>query len=213
MDHLSRQTSLASRRHSQKFECSGMWTIDFGPVIDYCPKTFPSGLGFNREVPAMIRPFYELLFRRFLCWAILPTAFVFVAVAFATSRPPLIDSVRHPSTDLHFPLVISPNPLLLGTLSPGHATVGKFFLHNPGRVSITIERIVTSCPCLTINPAPIEVGPGLSTALIVRFDPAEDRDFRGGLSIEVAGFETNGKVVFRTRVSLKVRAEGLTDPG
>jgi hypothetical protein len=155
----------------------------------------------------MIRPFHDPPSRRFFCRASLPVGFVLIVAGLVAARSSRLESIRRPSTDTLFPLESSPNPLLLGSLRPGHAASGEISLRNPAREPITIERIETSCPCLSIAPALLEIGPGRSATLIVRFNPAEDPDFRGSLSIEVTGLGTDGAVVFRTHVRLTVAGE------
>ena len=59
----------------------------------------------------------------------------------------------------------------------------------------------------------ITLGPGESADLAVRFDSLDQPDFRGGLSIEVAGHGVTGEVVFATHVGLEVRTERVNQPG
>ncbi len=54
---------------------------------------------------------------------------------------------------------------------------------------------------------PIQIGPGEAKSLTVRFDPSAELNFRGGLSVEIAGIGTGERVVFRSQVDLEVRSE------
>jgi len=53
----------------------------------------------------------------------------------------------------------------------------------------------------------MEIGPGRSADMTIRFDPAEEPDFRGRLTIGVTGLGPTGAIVFQTHVDLEVRAE------
>jgi len=99
----------------------------------------------------------------------------------------------------------------LGILLPGQSADAKFVLRNLGPQTVTVERVKTSCPCLRVEPASFKVGSGEFAELVVGFDPSHDPDFRGGLSIEVAGLSTTGEVEFRARVDLEVQAVSLKD--
>ncbi len=74
---------------------------------------------------------------------------------------------------------------------------------NRGSRPILVQRIETSCPCLTIEPRSLTVGSGEKQVLGLAFDPSGDLDFRGGLAIEVTGF-AGGAVAFQTLVKLEV---------
>ena len=102
------------------------------------------------------------------------------------------------------PLQVSPDPVSLGSLSPGQQATGRITLRNPGQSPVIVERVETSCSCLDVGPFPIKIEPGRSANLTVRFDPAAEPDFRGRLSIEVIGRGPAGLVAFRTHVAIVV---------
>lgn len=114
-----------------------------------------------------------------------------------------------------FPLEISPDPILLGTLFPGRSAIAKLTVRNSGSRPVIVESIETSCPCLNVAKQWARLGPRQTADLTVRFDPADEPDFRGCLSIDVIGREPGGEIAFRTRVEVEVRdhpgesAEGL----
>jgi hypothetical protein len=77
-------------------------------------------------------------------------------------------------------------------------------LRNVSAEAISIDRVETSCSCVSVSPLPARVEAGSERALTVAFDPAEEPDFRGGLSVDVTGHGPAGDVVFRTRVDLDI---------
>ncbi len=71
---------------------------------------------------------------------------------------------------------------------------------------MTIERIETSCPCLTATPAPIRVGPHERIALAINFDSSSDHDFAGRLSIAITAY-ARAEVAFRTFARVELLSE------
>ena len=104
-----------------------------------------------------------------------------------------------------FPLEINPDPTEMGVLKPGQQAELKIVLRNPGREPIAIRRIETSCPCVQVAPVMFRVGPGEVKSLAVRFDPSDEPDFRGELSVIVTGYDGEARVAFANRVNLEVR--------
>jgi hypothetical protein len=105
------------------------------------------------------------------------------------------------------PLAISPDPISLGTLDPGQSASAKLTLRNSGQCPVTVATVHTSCPCINVSGQPAYIGPGLTVSLTVEFDPAQEPDFRGGLSIDVFGRDPPGELVFQTHVRLEVRGQ------
>ena len=79
-------------------------------------------------------------------------------------------------------------------------------LVNHGSQAVAIERIETSCPCMTITPASILIEVGEKKLLTVEFDSSTELDFHGGLSIEVTGYASVG-IAFHALANLEIRAE------
>jgi Protein of unknown function (DUF1573) len=102
------------------------------------------------------------------------------------------------------PLRATPGLISLGTLGPGQTASGSFELQNRGTLPVEVARVETSCPCLEVGPAAMEIAPGGSAALTTRFNPAAEPDFRGRLAIEVAGRDRSGQPTFRARVRVEV---------
>ena len=112
-----------------------------------------------------------------------------------------------------FPLSIRPDPLSLGTLRPGVSAKGMLTLRNSGAEPITVERIDTSCPCVTLSPIPLVVPSNASATLTVAYDANDDPRFRGGLEVDVIGRSEAGKELFKTVIRLSVLDETGGDHG
>jgi len=103
--------------------------------------------------------------------------------------------------------VISPDPISLGNLAPGHAGSARFSVLNPATVTVTLERIETSCPCVKTSRGPIPIEPGETRSLTVEFDPSDDPTSRGGLNVEISGRGAGDVTLFRTHVGVEVCGE------
>ncbi|MGC8643870.1 MAG: DUF1573 domain-containing protein [Isosphaeraceae bacterium] len=77
-------------------------------------------------------------------------------------------------------------------------------LKNQSARPLAVERIETSCPCLTVGPMAVRVEPGRVVQLTAVLDPSEEPDFRGPLSVSVVG-RGGGRYLFRTWVDVEVR--------
>ncbi len=108
-------------------------------------------------------------------------------------------------TSSAFPLETNPDPSELGILNPDQQAESQVELRNLGREPILIGRIETSCPCVRVEPGMFQIGPGEAKSLAVRFDPADEPDFHGQLSVIVTGYDDAGRAAFGTRVNLEVR--------
>ena len=117
--------------------------------------------------------------------------------------PPPPSNLTRPGSGF-FPLEINPNPVDLGTLAPGRSAQTTITLHNPCPLMVSVDRIETSCQCLRVGPAPARLMPGERAVLAARIDLSSETEFRGGLSITVAGIAASGREVFQTRVNLFV---------
>jgi hypothetical protein len=107
-----------------------------------------------------------------------------------------------------------PEYISLGDLNPGHSRRVSFSVRNTQPVPVRIDRLETSCHCLTISPSSIHVGPGESQALLARYEASEEDGFSGALSVEVVGYQ-NGNVAFKSYVHLQVlpsHAQRLKNP-
>jgi len=120
------------------------------------------------------------------------------------------------SADRAYRLTISPDPISLGTLGNGQSAKAAAFVRNPGAGAVTIERIDTSCPCLRALLEPTTIGPGETGRITLSFDPKDEPDFQGELSIEVVGYEIKKEVAFRTflraTVGMAVVSQGHSVP-
>lgn len=104
-------------------------------------------------------------------------------------------------------IVVPPGPISLGALPPGRPARGRLTLKNESAEAISIDRVETSCPCLSVLPLPARVEAGSERSLTVAFDPTAEPDFRGGLAVELTGRGSAGTILFGTRVDLDVTSD------
>lgn len=112
-------------------------------------------------------------------------------------------------------LIVSPDPIALGTLAPGQSARATVTLRNTRDQTVQVK-LETSCPCIRVTPIELQVEPRQSSLVIVVYDPADDPDFRGRLSVKLSGHEPSGQIAFDSRIEFEIRAttiSGLTDPG
>jgi hypothetical protein len=153
-----------------------------------------------------------LSYSRLLIWTAFPAT---VFVGFASLSCLALFGRNHNSDDqniassalLPFALEINPDPVPLGNVAPGVPRNAIFRLRNRGPQRVVVESIETSCPCVGVAPHRVCLEPGRDEAMTVTFDPTRDPDFRGSLCVELSGYGTGEKVVFRTRVKLSVSAD------
>lgn len=120
----------------------------------------------------------------------------------APSAPPPLRTSLNSQSD-HLVLVLTPDRLSLGIVAADKKSQGILRVTNHGKDSAAVNRIETSCPCLTVTPSSMRLAPGETNTLTVAFDPSAEPDFRGGLAIDVTGYDGGGPV-FRTRTTLTV---------
>lgn len=104
------------------------------------------------------------------------------------------------------PVTVGPDPVTLGTLEAGRAAHATVSLHNPGSEALTLDRVESSCACVRMTPLPVRIDPRRSVDLTVTFDPREEPDFRGAMTVDLTGWDAAGRQVFRTRVELEVQS-------
>jgi Protein of unknown function (DUF1573) len=150
---------------------------------------------------------------RSISWVAVIATLLFSVVLILNAKPPFRSAASvplrspAPPMPLRSQLETSPERISLGSLSPGETKRSRFTLTNPGLESITIERVTTSCPCVEVGPVPVQIRPGKTESMEVKFDPAEEPEFRGRLSIEVSGLDPAGSIAFRTHIGIDVRGE------
>jgi Protein of unknown function (DUF1573) len=117
------------------------------------------------------------------------------------------------------PLVAEPDTVDLGRLAPGQNSSRGILLVNRASAPVTVDRIETSCPCISAKSNSPLVQVGQSALLTVNYDGAEDPQFRGTLAVECTGLSSGGDPLFRIRVDLSVvsspivtDAASLTNP-
>lgn len=94
---------------------------------------------------------------------------------------------------------------MIGVIAAGWPAQSPFVVRNDGSAPVMLKRAVTSCPCIGVSGMPVRLGPNEARSLKVAFDPTEDPEFRGALSVDVSGYDGTGKTLFRARAELDVR--------
>ena len=151
----------------------------------------------------------------FLLSVVLPAGAVVMITALAVVLRSLNHTPPRPVNSAgaathHFPLEISPDPIDLGILRRGESAHASVLIRNKQNVSLIIERVVLSCPCILAPSFPLQMGPHDVSRLSFSFDPSSEPDFEGKLAIEVTGYLAGGEIAFRTEVILEVQ-DGLDD--
>jgi hypothetical protein len=153
--------------------------------------------------------------RNRLIWLVAtPTAMALIAslASLAASKPksvvPRLSAESERSAAPWLPLEIRPDPVVLGAI-PAHQTAQiSIGVENLRTVPVILERVETSCPCITVGDLPASLEPEGATDLRVTFDPTHEPDFVGALAVQVVGYLSDGQVGFRTRVKLEVGRRG-----
>lgn len=103
--------------------------------------------------------------------------------------------------------MIVPDPISIGTLKPGQVARVKATLRNPRTESVRLDRVETSCPCVSVESLPTTIAANGASEIEVVFNPSEEPDFRGALSVELIGKDDGAKSLFETRANLEVVSE------
>ncbi len=111
------------------------------------------------------------------------------------------------STEVEKPTLLqtSCRTMDLGIVLQAGSEQERFELTNPGSELVRVTRVSSSCPCLMLEPIPLEVPPGGSLPVLARLDLASEPQFIGGLSIAVAGYTPVGELAFNLTVEATVR--------
>lgn len=143
-----------------------------------------------------------------LAWAAIPAAIglgTFTLHSRHSSQsaqiPPPLESTS--PAQAHSRLAISPDPIVLDVADGEALAEASLNVRNLLGESVTIERIETSCPCISIDGTPIRLDPNEATDLNVALDPSDDLDFEGRLSVRVTGYLNDGRIGFQSRVNIE----------
>ncbi len=143
-------------------------------------------------------------------WGAAATAVGFSAYAIITLSAPMTEPISPPIAGLassarqRFLLEVSPSRVALGELKAGQSARAEITLRNPGLAPVTVDRVVSSCPCITVSPLPACVPCSGSAVLVVAFDPADEPEFRGGLSVELSGRGAADSRLFEAVVEFEI---------
>jgi hypothetical protein len=150
------------------------------------------------------------------CGALPPVAVV-IAISLSLARSVLPSSYERShargvvtGARSHIPVEVSPDPVALGRIPSGTSAESSLTIYNSLPQSLCIKRIETSCPCVTVGTGSMLVASSERKVVAVRYDPSEDPDFVGDLSVDVTALGATDEVVFRVRVDLEVGPKGAT---
>lgn len=101
-----------------------------------------------------------------------------------------------------------PSLVSLGVLRPGEPGRGTFSLRNDSKLVVIVDHVESTCPCVAISPLPIRIASKKTVNMEVLFEPQEESDFRGSLSVELSGKGSGSEILFRMRVELSVVGVG-----
>jgi hypothetical protein len=105
-------------------------------------------------------------------------------------------------------VILDPDPINLGVLKPGQSVEVTLTLQNPRSAeALTVERVETSCSCVSVSPLPTRLESGESDSLAVKFDASKEPDFRGRLSVKLTGLGANESTLFETRLNVEVQSD------
>ena len=106
------------------------------------------------------------------------------------------------STRAQSPIVEAPSTIALGDTEVGRILNARLELRCPE--PLTIDRVESSCPCVRVTPTVASLEPGVIATLDVAFDPSEDPDFHGSLSVRLEGY-SGRRLAFTTRAKIHVK--------
>jgi hypothetical protein len=84
----------------------------------------------------------------------------------------------------------------------------SLLVRNTEAVPVTLERVTTSCPCVRVAMAPLELRSNEARSLSLTVDPTDDPGFEGGLSVQMTGYLSDGGIGFQTKVNFEAQLEG-----
>jgi hypothetical protein len=83
----------------------------------------------------------------------------------------------------------------LGTVRQGADIHRTLVVENCTSGLLTIDRFKVSCDCLTISGFPAAVPPGATVPFKLKFDGSNEKEFHGGLRIEVDGYSHENRIL------------------
>jgi hypothetical protein len=101
------------------------------------------------------------------------------------------------------PLAISPDPVAIGLVCAGVPSHSSLLVRNTIAIPVTLDRVASSCPCVEVTGAPLELGSNETKSLTVTVDTSDDPSFGGGLSVQINGYLRDGTIGFQTKVNFE----------
>jgi hypothetical protein len=93
-------------------------------------------------------------------------------------------------------LTLNPVGINFGKLSPNTVAAKTITICNGSVERLIISHFAASCPCISIEPDSLDIAPNFAAEIVVRFDPSEEPNFRGKLTVRVEGKDFHNKESF-----------------
>jgi Protein of unknown function (DUF1573) len=108
----------------------------------------------------------------------------------------------------NFPISVTPDPIRLGVFAPRNTISAPLLVRNAQARPVTIERIETSCACISIIPVTLQIESNEEETVHATFEPSSiEAGFEGRLSVEIVAYLVGGKIAFRTWIQFELRQE------
>ncbi len=95
----------------------------------------------------------------------------------------------------------------LGVIESGGKRTAVTWLRNSGTQSVVLQRVVTSCDCLSVQMAATDLAAGDTVPVRIDFDDSKDPGFTGSLSVEVHRIDNDGQRVPIGTIDLEICAD------
>lgn len=143
--------------------------------------------------------------RHLLLWVILSVVWTTACSPESSELIPASHHSSYPLVPSSHRIIVEPDPIAFGALKPGQHAAIKVTVRNPLSESATIQRVETSCPCIHLAPLPICIPPGQDAELTVCYDPDDEPNFRGDLSVNIKGFDRSGNCILLVNSTINVK--------
>jgi hypothetical protein len=95
----------------------------------------------------------------------------------------------------------------LGVVETGGKRTAITWLRNTSAQPVALQRIVTSCDCLSVEIANRELAPGEAVPVRIDFDDSKDPGFTGSLSVEIRSLDGHGEQMPLGTIDLEISAD------
>jgi len=95
----------------------------------------------------------------------------------------------------------------LGKIQPAQAAEARLVVKNPHSAPIAVERVASSCDCLSLRPGRFTIPAGGECLVLVLYRPEPGDRFSGELGMSISGIDRDGAIVLQGKVSVAVRTQ------